>query len=137
MDPSTVAAVTALAAEQHGAVFVAQLRCLGVSARMQRRAVAAGSLALAEPTVVVLAGSEDTWWRRLQVGLLALGGRGSVSHEAAACLHQLDRAVAEAVEFTVARSARRSCPSAAVHTATEIGHADLVTVGGLRCASAT
>jgi len=99
--------------------------------------VAAGWLELAEPTVVVLAGSEDTWWRRLQVGLLALGGRGWVSHEAAACLHQLDRAIAEAVEFTVARSARRSCPSAAVHTATEIGHADLVTVGGLRCASAT
>ena len=39
----------------------------------------------------VVAGSPDTWHRRLQVGLLALGGRRWVSHEAAARLHGLDR----------------------------------------------
>ena len=71
-----------------------------------------------EPTVLVLSGSADSWHRRLQVGLLALGGRGWVSHEAAARLHGLDRAIEDAVEF----SAPRDCVACPVVDRPHHGH---------------
>jgi len=137
MDPARVTAVTELAATQHGAVSVAQLRDKGVSARVQRAAVAAGWLTEVEPTVLVLSGSADTWHRRLQAGLLALGGRGWVSHEAAARLHGLDRAVEDAVEFSTPRTLRGARLSSIVHTTGSVGPVDVLVVDGFRCASAT
>lgn len=88
--------------------------------------------------MVVVAGSADTWYRRLQVGLLALGDDAWVSHEAAAALHGLDRSPPDALEFTVPRSRRRRSPrGATVHTTTQIGPVDVLTIAGFRCASAT
>jgi very-short-patch-repair endonuclease len=131
-------AVVELAGRQHGAVSVAQTRSAGLNARDQLCAVRAGRLVVVERTVLVVAGSPDTWNRRLQVGLLALGGDAWVSHEAAAALLGLDRSVPGALEFTTAR-ARRCRPPAGciVHTTTRIGAVDVLTVGGFRCASAT
>jgi very-short-patch-repair endonuclease len=85
----------------------------------------------------VIAGSADTWHRRLQVGLLALGQDAFVSHEAAATLHGLDRS-RQTVEFTVRRSRRGpTIRGATVHTTRTVGPVDVVTVSGFRCASAT
>jgi len=50
--------------------------------------------------VAVVVGSPDTWYRRLQVGLLALGPQAWVSHEAAAALLGLDKAMFEPIDFT-------------------------------------
>lgn len=136
MHTDLVAAVTALATTQHGAVSVAQLRALGLHAAMQRRAIASGWLQAAAPGVVVVAGSEDTWHRRLRIGLLALGSSAWVSHEAAAGLHGLDRA-GEAVDFTVPRAGRRGSPPVPVHTTGMVGPLDVVDVDGFRCSSAT
>ena len=126
-----------LASGQHGALTSRQLRSLGISARSQRKAIAAGLLLSISPGVVVVAGSGDTWHRRLQVGLLALGPGAFVSHEAAAALHGLDRS-RQTVEFTVTRSRRGlRIAGAVVHTTRNVGPLDVVTVAGFRCASAT
>jgi hypothetical protein len=135
--PLAISAITTLAASQHGAVSIKQLRESGVTPKAQKAAMAQGWLASVEPTVLVLAGSPDTWYRRLRIGLLALDGRGWVSHEAAARLHGFDRAREEAVEFTVPRTARHLGCSATVHTTDRVGPLDVVSVSGFRCTSAT
>jgi very-short-patch-repair endonuclease len=100
--------------------------------------VASGQLHPASPTVFVVCGSPQTWYRRLQIGLLALGESAWVSHEAAAALLGLDRSNEQAVEFTVPRGVRRRGVSGAiVHTTTHVGPIDVITVRGFRCASAT
>ena len=131
-------AVLRLAERQHGAVGVAQARGSGLGARDQRALIASGKLRLTEPTVLVASGSPDTWFRRLQVGLLALGPGAFVSHEAAAVLLGLDRSQPGRVEFTVnRRSRRRALAGAALHTTRHVGAHDVITVHGFRCSSAT
>jgi len=137
MDTPPITSMARLAAAQHGAVSVKQLRGAGLTARAQKTAVAAGWLLHVAPNVVVAAGSPDTWYRRLWSGLLALDGKGWVSHEAAAALHGLDRALTDAVEFTVRRGSRKLTCSATVHTTKQLGPLDLVTINGLRSSSAT
>jgi very-short-patch-repair endonuclease len=117
---------------------VAQLRDCGLSARAQRSAVADGHLSLVEPTVLVVRGSPDTWFRRLQVGLLALGPAACVSHEAAAQLHGMDGPNEDAVEFTTPRSGRsKRLRRAVVHTTRVFGRTDVIRVHGFRCTSAS
>ena len=140
MDVRNTALTAALeiAAHQHGAVSAPQLREIGVTPKVRRNAIAAGILAVAEPTVFVAAGSADTWYRRLQVGLLALGPNAWVSHEAAAALHDLDRTPPNTVAFTVLRGqrgARLRC--GVVHTTNFRGPHDVITVNGFRCSSST
>lgn len=136
-----VRALVTIAANQHGAVSVAQARIAGLSARAQRAAIDHGWLRLAADGVLVVAGSEDSWYQRLQIGLLALGGEGWVSHESAAALLNFDRCLAGALHFTVGRDVRRRIrrlpPWMVVHTTARLGPADLVTVRGFRCTSAT
>jgi very-short-patch-repair endonuclease len=133
-----LASLFVVASQQHGAVHHRQLRALGVSAKAQRSAIADGWMVRAAPSVVVLAAAPDTWHRRLRVGLLALGPKAWVSHEAAAALHGLDRTSPGDVEFTVPRGCRRvAITGAAVHTTRDVGPTDVISVHGFRCASAT
>ena len=137
MEPTVITAINNLAAGQDGAVGTKQLRAVGMTSKAQKAAVAAGWLAHVEPRVLVLTGAADTWRRRTPIGLLALDGRGWVSHEAAARLHGFDRARENAVEFTVPRSSRNLACSATVHTTASVGALDVVIVDGFRCSSAT
>ena len=124
--------------QQHGVLSVDQARAAGLTAKAQRAAVARGELTMLLPTVLALAGGRSSWLQKLHAGTLALRGCGWVSHRAAAQLHGLDRFVADAVEFTVERSGRRRLEGLGrVHTTERLGRLDLVTVGGLRCTSAT
>jgi very-short-patch-repair endonuclease len=127
--------ITQLAAHQHGAFAIDQLA--GVSRRWVDNLVRRGVLRRVAPRVYVLAGSPDTWCRRLTVGLLALGEESWVSHDAAAKLHKLDRAPVDAVEFTVPRAARGRRMPFSVHTTANLPKLDRVTVDGYRCLSAT
>jgi very-short-patch-repair endonuclease len=127
-----------VAAHQHGAISTEQLRECGLTSRDQRVVVAVGHLVQVEPTVLVAAGSADTWFRRLQIGLLVLGDDAWVSHAAAAALLGLDRFPPGVAEFTVPRGRRREAPAGAVlHTTTVVGPFDVLMVNGFRCASAT
>lgn len=124
-------------AEQHGAVSVEQMRECGLSAKAQRSFVAKGQLKLVEPGVAVVVGSPDSWFRRLRIGLLALGPDAWVSHEAAATLLELDRSLFGPVAFTVPRGVRRTTGMGYVHTTACGGSLDVITVKGFRCSSAT
>jgi very-short-patch-repair endonuclease len=123
--------------EQHGAVSVEQMRQCGLSWRAQQTAIANCHLVMVEPNVAVVCGSPDTWFRKLQVGLLALGPQAWVSHEAAAALLELDRALFEPIDFTVPRGLHRSIRIGRVHTTGHVGHLDVITIKGFRCSSAT
>jgi len=125
------------AAEQHGAVSVEQMRECGLSAKAQRSFVAKGQIKLVEPGVAVVVGSPDSWFRRLRIGLLALGPQAWVSHETAAALLELDKSLFEPVEFTVPRGVRRTTGIGCVHTTACVGSLDVITVKGFRCSSAT
>ena len=88
--------------------------------------------------MLVVRGSPDTWFRRLQVGLLALGPGACVSHEAAAQLLGLDGPAEDVAEFMVLRTSHnRSLRRATVHTTRSIGRLDVIRVHGFRCTSAT
>ena len=132
-------AISGIAAQQCGAVSVAQLRAAGLSRRAQAVAVDAGLLALPEPRVAVLCSAPATWHRSLWVGTLALNERGWVSHLAAARLHEFDRFDHDNVDFTVCRNERglRLTTIGSLHTTSSIGRLDVVTIGGLRVSSAT
>jgi very-short-patch-repair endonuclease len=108
-----------------------------MSWKAQKAAIGRGQLRLVEPTVAVVFGSPDTWFRRLQVGLLALGPDAWVSHEAAATLLGLDRARHEPLHFTTLRARRTTLRHGDVHTTKAVGGLDVTTVQGFRCASAT
>jgi very-short-patch-repair endonuclease len=138
MRAHVVQRLVAVAAQQHGALSVDQARAAGLTAKAQRAAVARGELTMLFPTVLALAGGRSSWLQKLHAGVLALRGCGWVSHRAAAQLHGLDRFVADVVEFTVERSGRRRLEGlGTVHTTERLGRLDLVSVGGLRCTSAT
>src|SRR5262245_29823763 len=118
------------AAQQHGAVSEAQMRACGLTARMQRKAVADGQLSMVEARVAVAVGSPDTWRRRLQVGLLALGPEAWVSHEAAAALLDLDRSLVDPLHWCTPRGTRRRLNTGHVHTTDQVGRLDVITVDG-------
>lgn len=127
-----------LASQQHGALADRQLRALGITARAQRTAIDRQVLQRVAPGVVVVVGSADTWYRCLQIGLLALGPSAFVSHEAAAALLGLDRFVPGRAELTVPRNHRRQrVDGVQIHTSSVIGPYDVLTVEGFPCASAT
>jgi very-short-patch-repair endonuclease len=125
------------AAEQHGAVSVNQMRESGLTARAQRAAEAKGQLRMVEAGVAVVAGSPDTWFQRLQIGLLALGPEAWVSHEAAAALLEFDKCLFEPLAFTKPRGVRTTTCVGPVHATATIGPLDVITVKGFRCSSAT
>jgi hypothetical protein len=137
MGPPSTAALTALAATQHGVVGRQQLGDLGVTRRWLDNLIRRGVLSRRAPGVFAVVGMPVTWHQQLVVGLLALGPSSWVSHEAAAGLHGLDRSPQGAVELTTERG-RRGCPGPfIVHTSGAIPLIDRVTVDGLRTLSAT
>ena len=90
--------------------------------------------------MLVLAGSEDTWHRRLQVGLLASGRSGLGQPRGggpAARARWGDRRTA--VELSAPRrpSATSACRATLAHGRTPIGPVDVLMWRGFRCASAT
>lgn len=136
-----IAAVVAIAAVQRGALSVPQARAAGLTPRAQRAAIERGWLRLGAAGVLVVSGSEDSWYQRIQIGLLSLGGDGWVSHETAATLLRFDRCLDEPLHFTVGRDARRRLrdvpPWMTVHTTALLQPADVILVQGFRCTSAT
>jgi hypothetical protein len=137
MEPTASAAITALASRQHGVVTIAQLADVDVGRRWVDNLVRRGVLRRIAAGVYVIAGSASTRDQRLTAGLFALGEDSWVSYEAVAALHRFDRALPDAVEFTVLRSGRGRKAPFTVHTTTALARLDRVTVDGFRCVSAT
>jgi hypothetical protein len=132
-----IIALAERAASQHGLVSTADFAELEIAAEQVRHRVDQRWLIKLAPRVVAVAGSPDTHERQLQAGLLSLGPSSWVSYEAAAALHGFDRSEADAVEFTVERTARNTPSCFAVHTTARIDRLHRVTVAGFRTMSAT
>lgn len=137
MDGAHFAEITRLATKQHGLIELGQLAELSVGRGQLRALVDRGSLTLVAPRVYGITGIPDSVGRALRLGLLSLGPTAAVSHEAAARLHDFDRALPNAVEFTVRRDDRRSESPFRIHTTRVLPEIDVVTVAGYRCTSAT
>ena len=135
--PEIMHEVATVAASQHGALSVSQARELGLRRKAMYRAIELGLLTRVHSGVLVIAGAPDTWMRRLQIGLLALGGDGWISHRSAARLHGLDRFRGDDLDFTVLRGRRGARGVRRLHTTDNVGPLDVVMVNGLRCTSAT
>ncbi len=134
-----IAVVTATCAAQQGAISTLQLRAAELTPKARRGAEERGWLRPAAPGVYVVAGSPDTWMRRLQIGLLSLGPRAWVSHESAAVLWGFDRCLDQPLHLTVPRELRfHALPAPyVVHTTGLIGPHDVLERRRLPCSSAT
>jgi hypothetical protein len=126
-----------LAARQHGVVGTRQLDGTEVRRQDLDNLVRRGVMCRVAPGVYAVAGSANTWERRLQSGLLSLGDGAFVSHEAAARLHGLDRSLPDRVELTVQRARRSVASPWHVHTTKHLRPTDVVVVRSLRASSAT
>jgi len=131
------ASIARLAAEQFGVVGTTQLHALEISRGVLRTHRRRGWLLPAAPRVLAVGGAPPSWHRDLMTGLLSLGDDAWVSHEAAAALHELDRAVVGAVEFTVLRDRRGVEVPFRVHTTGVLPEVDRTVVGAFRCVAAT
>lgn len=131
------ASIARLAGQQFGVVGLAQLADMGISRAMLRTHRRHGWLVSVAPRVLAVAGGAARWERDLMTGLLSLGSESWVSHEAAARLHDLDRAIDGAVEFTVLRERRGTEVPFRVHTTTTLPAIDRVELGPLRAVAAT
>jgi very-short-patch-repair endonuclease len=129
--------IAAIAAAQCGVISKSQIESMEISRSKLRTQVARGWLVPEAPRVYAIAGSPYSWERSLMAGLLCLGDESWVSHEAAAALHEFDRAMKEPVEFTVRRSRRGLEVPFTVHTTATLPEIDTATVGKFRCVSAT
>ena len=140
MGASATADVMTLASAQHGAVGVAQLAALGVTAGGSTTSTRRGVLERTAPGVYAV----DRIGRRRGTERLTRraarprrGARGSATRRPPR-LHGLDRAIDDAVEFTVERQAPRTTHAVRRCTRPRRCHAiDRVTVDGFRCLSAT
>ena len=131
------ASIARLAGEQFGVVGLVQLADMGISRSTLRTHRRRGWLVAVAPRVLAVAGGAACWERELMTGLLSLGDESWVSHEAAARLHDLDRAVDGAVEFTVLRERRGIELPFRVHTTSMLPRIDRVEIGPLRAVAAT
>jgi hypothetical protein len=132
-----IEAIMRLAAAQHGVVGTDQLDDAVVRRGDLDNLVRRGVMRRVAPGVYAVAGSADTWERRLHTGLVALGPDAYVSHEAAARVHGLDRSIPNRVEFTVRRARRGVASPWPVHTTKHLGATDIVVVRTLPTSSAT
>ena len=137
MGPPSTETLTAKASEQHGVIGLHQLGDTPVTRRWIENLVRRGVLSRAAPSVYIVRGSAPTWRRDLTVGLLALGERSWVSHEAAARLHSFDRTPEARAEFTVERAQRNRTVPFVVHSTRQMPPIDTVEVDGFRVTSAT
>ena len=98
--------IAALARNQDGLITDAQLRANVPTDWQRRQLFRGGWLERVGPRTHAVAGAPRSHRFELRRGLLILGEYSVVSYEAAAALHQFDRPIPCAVEFTVQRRAR-------------------------------
>jgi very-short-patch-repair endonuclease len=137
MDRRLITHIALLASGQHGLVTLEQLERLGITRQQLRTLVGDGWLHSMAPRVYGIAGVPSSTQRKLMLGLLSLGPAAVISHEAAARLHDFDRCLPDAVEFTVPRELRHSRGRFRLHSTGMLPPIDRVTVAGFPCTSAT
>lgn len=129
-------AAAALAERQDGVLTLEQALACGLSAEQVRRRIESGRWEQLVRGVYRLAGAPDTWRQRTRAAQLAVAPAGGVaSHASAAALHGL-RPPPALPQVTVPAGRSPRCPIAKVRRGT-LDTADLATVEGIRCSSAS
>ena len=123
--------LSAVLASQRGLITTEQAQRHGLTRRMVKRRIAAGSLEEAAPGVLRLVDAGTSWEQHLLSVTLSSGGRAAVSHRSAAALHGLDGCSSSIVEVTVARPWRFRRADAVVHQAQALTPRDVTTVAGI------
>lgn len=128
--------IEVLAARQHGVFSRSQAVSLGLSEDAADRRLRSGRWRAVEPGIYAMAGSPDTWERRLVSAVLVSRGRALVSHVTAAALHELSEVRSEVTHVTVVhgrhhpRSAERE-----VHQARNLTPRDATSLRGIAVTS--
>lgn len=134
---SVFADVAALAARQHGSITRQQFQASGGSEHHLRRLLRSGVLERVASGVYVVAGSPDTWHRRLSVELHRAGPAAIVSHRGAAGLLRLDRFRRGHLDLAAPWASARTGTSVRLHRSTDLAARDRTVVDGLPVTTAT
>ncbi len=129
--------IAELAQRQHGSITRQQVLTAGGSDRHLRRLLESGVLVRVASGVYVVAGSPDTWHRRLAVELHRAGPLAVVSHRAAAGLHRLDRFRTGHLDVAGPWAKGRTGTSVKLHRSTDLGTRDRTVIDGLPVTTAT
>lgn len=125
--------IAALAAEQQSVISAHQLVAAGVNSSLAVKWQRRGIIERLGPKSFAIAGSVDTWERRLTAAWFDLEGQGFVDGRSAAQLMHLDGFVGDDIELLVPRSLRHRSPSGRLRsTSRPIPSSDLQWIGGLR-----
>lgn len=122
---------TELATVQHGAFARWQLLPRDASAHAIDRRVASGLWVVVHPGVYALAGTRETFTRRLWAGWLAVGPHALVSHESAAQLHRIPNVIRNRVVLTNAHGWHHRLPGLVVHQLDDVLREHRTAVDGL------
>lgn len=134
---SVFSQIAELAQRQHGTVARQQVLAATGSDRILRRYLRDGVLVRVASGVYVIAGSTDTWHRRLAVELHRAGPLCVVSHRAAAGLLRLDRFRTGHLDVAGPWSKARTGTSVRLHRSTDLAARDRTIVDGLPTTTAT
>jgi len=120
-----------LALLQHGCFGRAQLVGRGVATTTTRRRVEDGYWVVLHPGVYALAGSRDTFLRRLWAGWLAVGPDALISHEAAAQVHHIPNVIRNKVVLVNAHGWHHRLGGVTVHQLDDVLPEHRTSVDGL------
>jgi hypothetical protein len=129
--------IAVLAARQHGSITRQQVLASGGSDHHLRQLLRSSVLERVASGVYVVAGSPDTWHRRLSVELHRAGPLALVSHRAAAGLFGLDRFRRGHLDLAAPWASARTGTSVKLHRSTDIAARDRTVVDGLPVTTAT
>jgi very-short-patch-repair endonuclease len=136
MAPYIERAIAERALRQLGHITYAQLRALGVTPKVVRRLVASGWLIPVGRSTFRLGGVARTYEGDVMAACLDVGA--VASHRTAARLHGLGPSAWQRppIEVSVVKRRRNTTSDlATVHTSTNLGHDDVVDVGGIPATS--
>ncbi|MFV1971182.1 MAG: type IV toxin-antitoxin system AbiEi family antitoxin domain-containing protein [Acidimicrobiia bacterium] len=119
------------ARSQRGVFTLAQAKACGIPRRTISGRVSRGVYETLHPGVFGLAGSEDSWHRRVLASVLSISEPASASHKTAAYLWGMTSQRPEVTEVVVRRYRRRDRPPFTVHESKDIRESDIVQVDGI------
>jgi very-short-patch-repair endonuclease len=126
-------AIVAIAARQHGVISLAQLLALGLSERAIHARVAAGRLHRIHQGVYAVGRPDVTVKGKWMAAVLACGDGALLSHQSAATLHGLLKALSGRIHVTVPRRTAVARPGIRVHRSTCLAPQDRTGVDGIPC----
>ena len=121
-----------LAASRHGAFHRRQAATVGLSPTVIARLLRDRVLIEPVPGVLVVAGSPDTWHRRLSIATSVGGSPVVAGYRSAAALHRLDGYDPGPLEVIITTRRRIALPGLVTHHV-PLDHTDVVVIDGITC----